>query len=235
MRWNQINIDWPDRPLRLCAPGRDSGTYDMFNKAINGDPANARQDVVSSEDDLVLVKCVASDPNAVGYFGYSYYATNREKLKALTVVGPRGPVSPSPRTVQNETYLPLSRPLFLYVNDQVLLQNEPGRRFLNWTLRHGLRLTEKVGLIPLPASTYRLAETKLYRRVLGTAFGGELAVGNALGDLVVSLLLFSGAVGADDVEPHRDDHGGAQQGGEVGRSEGTPGGQEQGKRLAHAE
>jgi phosphate transport system substrate-binding protein len=181
MRWNQINIDWPDRPLRLCAPGRDSGTYDMFNKAINGDPANARQDVVSSEDDLVLVKCVASDPNAVGYFGYSYYATNREKLKALTVVGPRGPVSPSPRTVQNETYLPLLRPLFLYVNDQVLLQYEPGRRFLNWTLRHGLRLTEKVGLIPLPASTYRLAETKLYRRVLGTAFGGELAVGEGVG------------------------------------------------------
>jgi phosphate transport system substrate-binding protein len=182
MRWNQVNIDWPDRPLRLCAPGRDSGTYDLFNKAISGAVDNARQDVVSSEDDAVLVKCVASDPNAIGYFGYSYYATNRDKLRALTVVGTKGPVAPSAQSVQNETYLPLSRPLFLYVNDQALLRNETGRRFLKWTLRHGLRLSEKVGLIPLSSSTYRLAETKLYRRVLGTAFGGDLPVGQGVGD-----------------------------------------------------
>lgn len=180
LRWNQVNIDWPDRLLRLCAPGRDSGTYDMFNKAISGDVENARQDVVSSEDDAVLVKCVASDPNAIGYFGYSYFAENRDKLRALPVVGPKGPVAPSPQTVQNETYLPLSRPLFLYVNDQALLRSEPGRRFLKWTLRNGLRLSEEVGLIPLPSSTYRLAETKLYRRVLGSAFGGDLAVGQGV-------------------------------------------------------
>ena len=180
LRWNQVNIDWPDRPLRLCAPGRDSGTYDMFNKAISGDAENARQDVVSSEDDAVLVKCVASDPNAIGYFGYSYYAENRERLRALAVVGPKGPVAPSAQTVQNETYLPLSRPLFLYVNDQALQRNEVGRRFLKWSLRNGLRLSEEVGLIPLPSSTYRLAETKLYRRVLGSAFGGDLAVGQGV-------------------------------------------------------
>ncbi len=180
MRWNQVNIDWPDRPLRLCAPGRDSGTYDLFNKAISGAVDNARQDVVSSEDDAVLVKCVASDPNAIGYFGYSYYATNRDKLRALTVVGAKGPVAPSAQSVQNETYLPLSRPLFLYVNDQALLRNETGRRFLKWTLRNGLRLSEEVGLIPLPSSTYRLAETKLYRRVQGSAFGGDLAVGQGV-------------------------------------------------------
>jgi phosphate transport system substrate-binding protein len=179
-RWNQVNIDWPDRPLRLCAPGNDSGTHDMFNKAISGDVDNARQDVVSSEDDAVLVKCVASDPNAIGYFGYSYYASNRDKLRALTIVGTKGPVAPSPQSVQNETYLPLSRPLFLYVNDQALLSNDTGRRFLNWTLRNGLRLSEEVGLIPLPSSTYRLAETKLYRRVLGSAFGGDLAVGEGV-------------------------------------------------------
>jgi len=181
MRWKQVNIDWPDRPLRLCAPGQDSGTYDMFNKAINGDASDARQDVVSSEDDNVLVRCVASDPNAIGYFGYSYFAENRNRLRALAVAGPKGPVAPSAQTVQNETYRPLSRPLFLYVNDQALLQSDSGRRFLKWTLRHGLRLSEEAGLIPLPSSTYRLVESKLYRRVLGTAFGGELAVDAGVG------------------------------------------------------
>jgi phosphate transport system substrate-binding protein len=180
LRWKQVNIDWPDRPLRLCAPGRDSGTYDMFNKAISGDAENARQDVVSSEDDAVLVRCVASNPNAVGFFGYSFYAGNRDKLRALAVVGPKGAVAPSPQTVQNETYLPLSRPLFLYVNDQALQRDEAGRRFLKWSLRNGLRLSEEVGLIPLPSGTYRLAETKLYRRVLGSTFGGDLAVGQGV-------------------------------------------------------
>ena len=181
-RWNQVNIDWPERPIRLCAPGKDSGTYDMFNKAISGESDNARQDVVSSEDDAVLVKCVASDPNAIGYFGYSYYAANRDKLRALPIVGPKGPVAPSAESVQRETYLPLSRPLFLYVNDGELSRSDLGRRFLSWTLRNGLRLTQEVGLIPLPSSTYRLVESKLYRHVLGTAFGGDLPVGQGVGD-----------------------------------------------------
>ena len=83
--WNQINPTWPDRPLRLCGPGSDSGTFDYFNEAINGNKANARADVESSEDDNVLVACAASDPNAMAYFGFAYYQANREKLKALAI------------------------------------------------------------------------------------------------------------------------------------------------------
>lgn len=181
-RWNQVNIDWPERPLKLCAPGRDSGTFDFFNKAISGDANNARQDVTSSEDDNVLVRCVASDPNAIGYFGFSYYAANRARLRALSVVGPRGPVTPSVASVQRETYVPLSRPLFLYVNDEQLRRSELARRFLTHTIQNGLRLAEAAGAIPLPASTYRLVETKLYRHVLGSAFAGDLPVGQGLGE-----------------------------------------------------
>ena len=181
-RWSQVNMDWPDRPIKLCAPGRDSGTFDYFNKAINGDAANARQDVTSSEDDNVLVKCVASDPNAIGYFGFGYYGANRNRLRALTVVGPKGPVAPSVATVQKETYVPLSRPLFLYVNDDALRRNDLVRRFLTYTLQNGLNLAQAAGSIPLPASTYRLVESKLYRHVLGTAFGGDLPVGQGLGN-----------------------------------------------------
>lgn len=180
-RWNQVNLDWPDRPIRLCAPGRDSGTFEYFNKAINGDASNARQDGVSSEDDQVLVRCVASDPNAIGYFGFGYYAGNRSRLRALTVVGPRGAVAPTVATVQRETYVPLSRPLFLYVNDAALRRDELARHLLTHTLRNGAQLTQAAGFIPLPPSTYRLVETKLYRHVLGTAFGGALPVGEGLG------------------------------------------------------
>ena len=181
-RWNQVNLDWPNRPLKLCAPGKDSGTYDYFNKAISGDAANARADVVSSEDDSVLVKCVADDPNAIGYFGYAYFNANRHRLRALSVAGPRGPVAPSVASVQNETYMPLSRPLFLYINDQALRRSDLVRRLITYTVQNGLVLSEKAGYIPLPSSTYRLVESKLYRHVLGTAFGGDLPVGQGLGN-----------------------------------------------------
>ena len=183
-RWSQINLDWPDRPLKLCFPGSDSGTYDMFNKIINGDAGNSRQDVVSSEDDMVLVRCVSGDRNAMGYFSYGYFSRNSDKLTALSVLGQRGAVLPSVQNVQNETYMPLSRPLFLYVNDRELRRQDTGRRFLSWTLRNGLRLSRDVGLIPLPSSTYQLVESKLYRHVLGTAFGGDLATGQTVSQVL---------------------------------------------------
>lgn len=176
-RWNQVNAAWPDRPIRLCGPGPDSGTFDYFNKAIHGDPADSRRDVTTSEDDHVLVRCVSTDINALGYFGYAYYAANRSRLRSLAVVGPAGAVQPSIAAVQQQRYVPLSRPLFLYVNDRQLLSRAELRRFVTFTLRNGLHLVKQAGTIPLPPDTYRLVETKLYRHVLGTAFGGDLPVG----------------------------------------------------------
>lgn len=176
-RWSQVNADWPDRPIKLCGPGKDSGTYDYFNKAINGDAADSRRDYTASEDDAVLVRCVASDPDALGYFGYAYYEANRSRLKPLMVVGKAGPVAPTPQTVQQQRYVPLSRPLFVYVSDRDLRGQDGLRRFVTRTVQNGLRLVKQAGYIPLPADTYRLVEAKLYRHVLGTAFGGDLPVG----------------------------------------------------------
>jgi phosphate transport system substrate-binding protein len=179
--WHQVNPAWPKKPIRLCGPGADSGTYDYFNKAVNGDSANARTDITSSEDDAVLVRCVAKDPLALAYFGYAYYASNTAALKPLWILGSKGLVAPSVATVQNETYVPLSRPLFLYVNDQMVRSQPQTRRFLTTTLQNGLQLVQKARYIPLPSSTYRLVESKLYRHVLGSAFDGELTPGMSLG------------------------------------------------------
>jgi len=179
--WHQVNPAWPKKPIRLCGPGADSGTYDYFNKAVNGDSANARTDITSSEDDAVLVRCVAKDLLALAYFGYAYYASNTAALKPLWILGSKGLVAPSVATVQNETYVPLSRPLFLYVNDQMVRSQPQTRRFLTTTLQNGLQLVQKARYIPLPSSTYRLVESKLYRHVLGSAFDGELTPGMSLG------------------------------------------------------
>jgi len=180
-RWNQVNLDWPDRPIRLCGPGKDSGTFDYFNKAINGNEDNSRADVFTSENDNDLVSCVAGNPDALGYFGYAYFQANAKRLKALSIVGSKGPVYPSTQAVQKESYVPLSRPLFIYVNDKALRNQPELRKFVAYTIQNGLKLVKQVGYIPLSASTYRLVETKLYRHVLGTAFGGDLPVGLSTG------------------------------------------------------
>jgi len=180
-RWNQVNLDWPDRPIRLCGPGKDSGTFDYFNKAINGNEDNSRADVFTSENDNDLVSCVAGNPDALGYFGYAYFQANAKRLKALSIVGSKGPVYPSTQAVQKESYVPLSRPLFVYVNDKALRNQPELRKFVAYTIQNGLKLVKQVGYIPLSASTYRLVETKLYRHVLGTAFGGDLPVGLSTG------------------------------------------------------
>lgn len=183
-RWKQVNPSWPDTPIRLCGPGTDSGTYDTFNKAINGDESNSRQDYTASEDDNVLVKCVAQDPNALGYFGFDYYQSNRSRLRALAVNGLRGSVIPSVNSVQSSRYLPLSRPLFFYVNDQALKSNPTLRSMIVATLEQGVKVSQKAGVIPLQDSTYRLVTNKLYRNVLGSAFGGKLPIGLTVGQVL---------------------------------------------------
>lgn len=181
--WHQVNLDWPEQPLGLCGPGRDSGTFDYFNQAINGDKTNARTDVESSEDDNVLVSCVAKDPNAMSYFGFAYYQANADRLRALPVVGPEGiPVAPSVKTVQNGSYQPLSRPLFVYVNDKQMRSDDAIRSFVSFTVGNGLRFVAEAGYIPLPTDTYRIVESKLYNHILGTSFGGDLPVGLTIGE-----------------------------------------------------
>ena len=137
----------------------------------------------SSEDDNVLVDCVASDANAIGYFGFAYYQANAERLKALAVAGANGVgVLPSLKSVQLGTYKPLSRPLFVYVNDQQMRTNDEIRSFVGYAVGNGLRFAEEAGTIPLPADTYRIVESKLYRHILGTSFGGDLPVGLGIGE-----------------------------------------------------
>lgn len=182
-RWNQVNPAWPNRPIQLCGPGADSGTFDFFNKAVNGDAENSRSDYKASEDDNEIARCVSKNPAALGYFGFSYYQANRSSLRALAIGAGAGSVLPSRNSVQAGKY-PLARPLFLYINDRALSQRSDVQRFTSFTVRHGLRLVEKAGDIPLPASTYNLVESKLYKRVTGSAFAGDLPVGLTIGDVL---------------------------------------------------
>jgi len=183
--WNQVNPAWPNAPIKLFGAGADSGTFDYFTEAINGKSKASRGDFTASEDDNVLVQGVQRDVNALGYFGYAYYAENRDKLKAVPIVEKDGKpaVAPSLETVINGSYQPLARPIFIYVNAKSAAKPEI-REFLQYFNQHGEKLTKEVKYVPLPSKAYSYNMEVLSKGKLGTKFGGENKVGLTIEDLM---------------------------------------------------
>ena len=114
--WSDVRPNWPNQEIKLYGPGTDSGTFDYFKEAIIGKKNNIRSDFTKSEDDNVLVTGVAGSKYALGFFGYAYYAENKSKLKVVPIDGGNGAVSPTSKTINDGSYSPLSRPIFIYVN-----------------------------------------------------------------------------------------------------------------------
>jgi phosphate transport system substrate-binding protein len=184
-KWNQINPSWPDAPFKLFGAGADSGTFEYFTEAIVGKAKSSRGDFTASEDDNVLVQGVSRDVNAIGYFGYAYYAENKDKLKALPIVNERlgKPVEPSGDTVINGTYQPLSRPIFIYVNAKSAAKPEV-KEFINYFNKNADKLVKEVKYVPLPAKAYSYNSETLSKMREGTKFGGENKVGLTIEELM---------------------------------------------------
>jgi phosphate transport system substrate-binding protein len=183
-RWNQVNPQWPDQPMKLFGPGADSGTFDYFTEAVVGKSKSSRGDFTASEDDNVLVQGVSRDSNALGYFGYSYYVENKDKLKAVPIVNDKGqPVEPSFDAVLKGTYQPLSRPIFIYVNAKSLDKPEV-KQFVEYYMANGGKLSKEVKYVPLPESAYKTAWDHVLKNKRGTVFGGTAEVGITIEELL---------------------------------------------------
>jgi phosphate transport system substrate-binding protein len=181
--WNQVRPNWPNAPLKLFGAGADSGTFDYFTEAIVGKAKSSRGDFTASEDDNVLVQGVANDRNALGFFGFAYYIENQKKLKAVAVDGGKGPVAPSAKTVEDGTYQPLSRPIFIYVSKKAIAKPEV-KEFVEFYLKNAPALVKEVKYVALPAKAYTLGFEHLQKGKIGTVFGGEAEVGVKIDDLL---------------------------------------------------
>ena len=146
--WSQIRAGFPDVPLDLYGAGTDSGTFDYFTKAINGEEGASRTDYNPTEDDNVTVQGVEGAQGALGYFGLSYYEENMDKLKAVEVDGGAGCVAPSIETAQAGTYAPLSRPLFIYVSNTAAARAEV-LAFAEFFVANDEAITTKALFVPL--------------------------------------------------------------------------------------
>jgi phosphate transport system substrate-binding protein len=159
--WNQIRADFPDVPLVLAGAGTDSGTFDYFTEAINGESGATRTDYTASEDDNVTVQAVEGERGAMGYFGLSYVEENEGRVKAIAVENEDGDcVVPSTDAVQDGSYNPLGRPLFIYAK-QESFQRPEVQAFMQFTLDRNQEVAEGALFVPLTEEQLQTAQDGL--------------------------------------------------------------------------
>jgi phosphate transport system substrate-binding protein len=152
--WSQVRAGFPDQRLRLYGPGTNSGTFDYWTEAVMGQERASRTDFTASEDDNVLVQGVEGDRNALGYFGYAYYHENQGRLRAVAVDNGQGCVQPTPESVIAGEYVPLARPLFIYVRRDALARAEVAA-FVRFYMEHAPDLVREVGYVPAQQDVYQ--------------------------------------------------------------------------------
>ncbi|MFD9664143.1 PstS family phosphate ABC transporter substrate-binding protein [Rhodococcus sp. NPDC059968] len=158
--WNQVDPSFPNEPLSLFGAGTDSGTFDYFTQAVNGQEGASRTDYAATEDDNVTVEGVAGAKGALGYFGYSDVEANPDKVKAVKIDGGGGCVAPSSESARDGSYTPLTRELFIYVSDAALTKPQVVS-FADFYLRSNTKIVEEAGFIPLTDDQLEAALSEL--------------------------------------------------------------------------
>jgi phosphate transport system substrate-binding protein len=150
LAWSDVRAGFPAEPVNRFMPGADSGTFDYFTEEINGELDAATQHATPSEDDNVLVQGVAGDVNAIGFFGYAYFVENQDSVKAIAIDGGEGCVEPTEATINDNSYSPLSRPLFIYPDVGKAKERPELKAFVDFYLDNTSALSAEVGYIALP-------------------------------------------------------------------------------------
>lgn len=159
--WKDVRDTFPAEPIVMFSPGADSGTYDYFNEAVL-DKAGIRNDkaISFSEDDNALVQGVSGSKYGIGYFGFAYFEENQDKLKVVPVDGGAGAITPTTETIKDGSYAPLSRPLFIYVNNKELERPEV-KEFVKYYINNIGPLAGEVGYVALPDEQYATEAAKI--------------------------------------------------------------------------
>jgi phosphate transport system substrate-binding protein len=164
--WKDVRAGFPDVALKLYGAGTDSGTFDYFTEAINGKAKASRSDYSPTEDDNVTVQGVSGDKGALGYFGFSYFEENADKLKAVQIRNPKtgNCVAPSIATTQNNTYKPLARPLFVYTKGAAFRRKEV-QAFIDYIFDHEAQIAKRAKFVPLTKAQLKRAQESFYAAI----------------------------------------------------------------------
>lgn len=157
--WSDVRPEWPKEEIKLYGAGTDSGTFDYFTEAIMGESGKQRSDYTASEDDNVLVQGVSQDKNALGYFGFAYYIENKDKMKVVPIKAKAdgAAVEPTPETINDGSYTPLSRSIYIHVNKKAMAEKPQVKSFVEFYIQTAPEMSEAVGYIRLPEEQYQEA------------------------------------------------------------------------------
>lgn len=174
--WSQVREGFPARPVALFGPDKASGTYDYFTLATVGTEGSSRKDYTASADDEAIESGVARDPNALGFFGYAYYLAHADQLKSVGIDNGKGCVQPSPDSVNDGSYQPLSRPIFIYVSRAIAARPEV-KAFVRFFLApENAQHIQSIGYVPLPAAGQRAELARFDSGTAGSVMGGHGSV-----------------------------------------------------------
>jgi len=163
---SEVDPKLPDTPLSLYGPGTDSGTFDFFTDEINGEEGQTREDYEPSEDDNQLVTGVEGDEGGFGYFGYSYAEQAQDKLNIVGVDSGSGCVKPSKETIQDGSYKPLSRPLFMYPSSKAMARPEM-KAFMEFVVANQEDIANASKIVPLTSEQATKAKAELQKAQQG--------------------------------------------------------------------
>ncbi len=155
-----IDPKLPDTELSLFGPGTDSGTFEFFTEEINGEEGNSRKDYQPSEDDNVLVQGVEGEDGGLGYFGFSYYEQNQDKLGLVSIDAGDGCIKPSAETIADGSYKPLSRPLFMYPSGEAIKKPQV-KAFMDYVVENYQSIAEASAIVPMSQAQADKAKTAL--------------------------------------------------------------------------
>ncbi|MEQ1903063.1 MAG: PstS family phosphate ABC transporter substrate-binding protein [Pirellulaceae bacterium] len=171
--WNELDPSWPAEKIDIFAPGINSGTHEYCMEVLVGKEKitmRADEQITLSEDDKQLVAGVSGEKFGIGFFGYSYYESSKNKLRAVPIVNSKGEaIEPTITTVENGTYEPFSRPLFIYVNSNSQDRAEVAE-FTTFYLKNATDIVKKAQYIPLPAELLEKAMQIVESGATGTRY-----------------------------------------------------------------
>jgi phosphate transport system substrate-binding protein len=149
---SEIDPSLPNTKLTLFGPDTDSGTFDFFTDKVNGEEGVSREDYQPSADDNVTVQGVTGSEGGLGYFGFSYYEQNKSKLNLVKISEKDGGkcIAPSTETIQDGSYVPFSRPLFMYPNEKALARPEV-KAFMDYVIANYQDIATTAQIVPMTA------------------------------------------------------------------------------------
>jgi phosphate transport system substrate-binding protein len=164
--WADINPAWPKEKINFYGPSDNHGTYEYFTEAVAGKKGSIRDGYQPNQEYNAVVQAVGGDKNAIGYVGFNYFEENKDKVKAVTING----VAPSSSTIENGTYTPLSRPLFIYVRKDALENKPQVKAFVEYALNAGLGAVTEAQYVQLPKDVYDTVKANLKDMKTGSLF-----------------------------------------------------------------